>query len=286
MAHQFTRVEFSNLDKILYPELRITKKQVIEYYIRTAPRMLQILGDRPAVLTRFPNGIHEEGFYEKDAPLGKPTWVETFRNFSETAKRNIDYVLCNNLDTLVWLANLAALEIHITLSKAKQYKTPDLILFDLDPQPPGAMDDAVNVALLLKEKLGERGYESFVKTSGKKGLHVVIPIREEYTFQKTRNFVHEIGKELAGDSEKVISEAHVKKPGAILIDYAQNSHGKTMICPYSLRAVPKATVSMPLEWNQVKKGLDPEDFSIANVTRVEKEPWTELLTKKQKREEK
>lgn len=285
MTQHLTKVEFSNLDKILFPELRITKKDVIEYYIRTAPRMLPVLEDRPTVLTRFPNGIYEESFYEKDAPPGKPSWVETFQNYSESAKRKINYILCNNLDTLVWLANLAALEIHVTLSKAKQYESPDLILFDLDPQPPATTNDVVNIALLLKEKLEKRNYRSFVKTSGKKGLHIVIPIQKDDTFQKTRNFVHEIGKELAAESRKVISEARQKKAGAILIDYVQNSQGKTMICPYSLRAVPKATVSMPIEWSQLREGLNPEDFNITNVTRVEKEPWKDLFKRKQKLEE-
>jgi bifunctional non-homologous end joining protein LigD len=286
MMQRFTKVEFSNLDKILYSELKISKGKIVEYYIRMAPRMLNILNQRPVVLTRFPNGINEKGFYEKDAPSGTPKWVEVFRNYSETAERNVNYVLCNNLDTLIWLANLAALELHVTLSTATQFKNPDFVFFDIDPAPPATMDDVVNVALLLKEKLIKRGMTSFVKTSGKKGLHVVIPIMSGHTFRETRDFVHNIGKELAKELEIVVSESRLKKPGTVLIDYVQNSHGKTMVCPYSLRAVPQATISAPLEWIDVRKGLNSVEFNLINVKSLQENPWKGLLDVKQKLERK
>jgi len=285
MTQGSTKVEFTNLDKILYPELKITKKQIIQYYIRMAPRMLEFMANRPVVLTRFPNGIHEEGFYEKDAPMGTPSWVETFRIYSEAAKHNVDYILCNSLDTLIWLANLAALELHITLSTANQFRSPDLVLFDLDPEPPATIDNVVGAALLLRDKLVRRGLDCFVKTSGKKGLHVVMPIISRYTYQQTRDFVHQIGIELANESDMVVSESNLKKPGTILLDYAQNSHGRTMVCPYSLRAVPQVTVSTPLEWDDVKKGLKPEEFNLISVTKIEKNPWRDLFSNKQKLEE-
>jgi bifunctional non-homologous end joining protein LigD len=148
--------------------------------------------------------------------------------------------------------------------------------------PPATMDDVVNIALLLREKLTKRGIVGFVKTSGKKGLHIVIHVASGYTFQETRDFVHEIGKELAKELEIVVSESRSKKPGTVLIDYAQNSHGKTMVCPYSLRAVPQATISAPLEWSDVKKGLKPEEFNLANVKSFQKDPWKRLFDNKQK----
>jgi bifunctional non-homologous end joining protein LigD len=121
---KLTKVKFSNLDKVLFPKSGIRKAQIIEYYIKIAPKMLEFLADRPVVTTRYPDGIDQEGFYEKDAPKGTPSWVETFRRYSETAKRNVDYVVCNSLDTLLWLANLAALEIHVPLSREMLTKNP------------------------------------------------------------------------------------------------------------------------------------------------------------------
>jgi len=285
VAKKLTKVDFTNLEKILYPELNMTKAKIIEYYIRMAPKMLGILAHRPIVLTRYPNGIHEEGFYEKDAPAGTPPWIRTFKRYSETAEREINYIVCNDLDTLVWLANLAALELHIPLSTSKSPENPDLILFDLDPESPANIADAVDVALLLKDKLDNLGYASYVKTTGKKGLHVVIPIASGHTFKQTRNFVHKTARTLAETSKIIASEStRTKPPGTITIDYTQNSHGRTMISPYSLRVTPQATVSTPLEWKDIKKGLKPEMFTIFTVPRIEKNPWQNLLENRQKLE--
>jgi bifunctional non-homologous end joining protein LigD len=285
MGKDLTKVELSNLDKILYPELRITKGQVIEYYIKIAPKMLGLLADRPLVLTRFPDGIDKEGFYEKDAPMGTPSWVETLKRFSETANRTINYVVCNDLDTLIWMANLASIEIHMTLAQVDSFESPDLVFFDIDPELPASFDDVIDVALVLEEKLQSLGLKPYVKTSGKRGLHVVLPIFPRYSFKQTREFVHQIGKYLARESPLVVSEfSRTKKPGTIFVDYLQNSHGKTMICPYSLRATPKATVSTPLEWHKVRKGLKPEELNIFTVPKDEKNPWEDLIENRQKLE--
>jgi bifunctional non-homologous end joining protein LigD len=285
MTERLTKVEFSNLDKILYPELKITKAQVIEYYVKVAPKMLNLLAGRPIVMTRFPDGIDEEGFYEKDAPQGTPGWVKTFRRYSETARREINYVLCDDLDTLLWLANLASLEIHMTLSKANSFEKPDLVVFDLDPKPPADYDDVIEVALMVKERLDILRLRSYVKTSGKKGLHIVIPIVEEYTFQQAREFVQKIAAYVGKQSEKIVAErSKSNTPGKVYIDYVQNSHGRTMISPYSTRATSEATVSMPLEWSDIKKGLNPEEFNVFSVVKVSKSPWEGLLENRQKLE--
>ncbi len=277
-----TKVQLTNLGKVLYPEIGITKAQVIEYYVKMAPRMLGFLAARPIVLTRFPDGIDNKGFYEKNMPLGTPSWVHTFKKYSETAKREINYVVCDDLDTLIWLANLAALELHVTLSTINESEKPDLVLFDIDPHPPANADDVIGIALLLKEKLDALGLRSYVKTSGKKGLHVVIPVVREYTFGQTRGFVHQIAKYLSRESSIVVSEfSRVKEPGTIHLDYLQNSHGRTMVCPYSLRAMPQATVSMPLDWEDVRKGLKPEKFTLFNVAEFPSNPWKELIENKQ-----
>jgi bifunctional non-homologous end joining protein LigD len=134
MSKKLTKVEFTNLNKTIFPKHKITKSKIIEYYIKTAPKMLGFLANRPLVLTRFPDGIDKEGFYEKDAPQGTPSWVKTVRIHSETAKRDVNYVLCNDLDTLIWLANLATIEIHMPFSKADSREKPDMVFFDVDPE--------------------------------------------------------------------------------------------------------------------------------------------------------
>jgi bifunctional non-homologous end joining protein LigD len=283
MADRLTKVNLTNLDKIMYPETKITKAQVIEYYVRIAPAVLDLLKDRPVVLARFPNGIDAESFYEKDAPRGTPSWVQTSTKYSEVAKRNIDYVLCNDLDTLIWLANLAALEIHLTLAKAANFDNPDILFFDLDPQPPASFDQVVSVSLLLKETLEELGLKSYVKTSGKRGLHIVVPIVSQYSFEQTREFVHLVAKYLSKKSDIVDSEfSGKKKPGTIYIDYLQNSHGRTMVSPYSLRATPQATVSAPIDWAEVKKGLKPETLTLLTMGKAERKPWEGFLANSQK----
>lgn len=279
------RVKFTNLQKTLYPSFGIKKHEVVEYYVRTGPLMANFLVDRPISMYRFPDGIHREGFFEKDAPRGTPSWVRTFRRYSETANRTVDYVVCNDLETLAWLANLAALEINITLSRTAAYEKPDLVFFDIDPEPPADFDNAIEVAQLLKAKLDLLGLVCYVKTSGKKGLHVVLPIVQDYTFKETRAFVHQMGRFLAREGDFVVSEfSQTKSPGTVFVDYMQNTTGRTMICPYSLRAEEHATVSTPLEWREIEKGLKPEDFNISSVPQRKIWPWKGLFEHSQKLE--
>lgn len=283
MKEKLTKVTFTNLGKVLFPRLKITKADFIEYYIRIAPKMLGFLANRPLVLNRFPDGVEHTGFYEKNAPQGIPSWVKTTTIYSETAKRDIDYVLCNNLDTLIWLANIAAIEIHIPLSKVGSRKNPDIIFFDIDPEPPASIKEAATVALFVKEKLETLGIKSYVKTSGKKGFHVLIPIIPEHSFQKTRSFVHRIGIELAKEHQLVVSELkETKIRGKVFVDYLQNSQGRTFVSPYSLRAIPGATVSTPLEWSEVKKGIKPTEFNISNVVKRNKDPWKKIFENMQR----
>jgi bifunctional non-homologous end joining protein LigD len=278
-------VEFSNLDKILYPKAKVTKAQFVEYYIKMAPKMLPFLANRPLVLTRYPNGIDAEGFYAKDAPQGMPDWVKTVRLYSPTAKRTVRYILCNDLDTLIWLANLAAVEIHMPLSRVDAREKPDFAFFDIDPEPPATFSDAAEVALMLKEKLDALSLKAYIKTSGKKGIHVLIPIKREYTFRETRSFVHVIGIHLAKESDRVVSEfKDTKKPDKIFVDYTQNSHGRTMVSPYSLRVAPDATVSTPIDWSDLKKGIKPSEFTIHTVPGLKEDPWKDIFSNPQKLE--
>ncbi|HET6580518.1 MAG TPA: non-homologous end-joining DNA ligase, partial [Methanoregula sp.] len=280
---ELTRVRFSYLDKIMYPSMQITKKEVIAYYIRLAPRMLPFLSDRPVTMHRFPGGVGGEDFYEKDAPQGTPDFVNLFTHYSETADREVNFVVCNNLDTLIWLANLASLEIHLTLSKTGSYESPDLLLFDIDPEPPLGFDEVIEVSSVVREHLGAAGMVAYVKTSGKKGLHIVVPLLAGHRFGDVRDFAHRIGKDIAKDIPHVVSEfPRSRDPGTIFVDYLQNAQGKTMVAPYSLRGTPAATVSTPLQWDNLRKGVRAEDFNIKTVISKKEEPWRDIFDNKQK----
>jgi len=284
---KLTKFELKNLDNVFYPKVKVNKAQIIEYYIKLAPKILPVIANRPLVLTRYPDGVEGEkvSFFEKNAPEGTPKWVKTKAIYSPTSKRDVNYIVCNDLDTLIWLANLAALEIHMPFSKIDNLDKPDLLFFDIDPEPPATLSDAADVVLLLKDILNDLGLTPFVKTSGKKGLHVVIPIDPDYTFEKARGFVHKIGVDLAIKSDIVVSEfKDTKKPGKVFADYLQNSPLRTMVVPYSLRPTPDATVSAPLDWSEVKKGINPSEFNIFNVVKRQSDPWKNIFEKRCKLE--
>jgi bifunctional non-homologous end joining protein LigD len=283
---ELTKVKLKNLDKVFFPDLNITKGQVVEYYIKMAPKILPFIANRPLVLTRYPDGIKDAkigktSFFEKNAPEGTPEWVRTKAIYSPTSKREVHYIVANDLDTLIWLANIAALEIHMPFSKIDNLDKPDLLFFDVDPEPPATLSDAAEVSLLLKDRLCSIGLTPFIKTSGKKGLHVVIPIEPEHSFEEVRAFVHRVGIDLAKESDIVVSEfKDTKKPGKVFADYLQNSPMRTMVIPYSLRPTLEATVSTPLEWSEVKKGLNPSDYTIFTVAKRAGHPWKDIFEKR------
>ena len=283
---KLTKVKLKNLYKCFYPDVEVTKGHIIEYYIKMAPKILPIIQNRPLVLTRYPDGIKDAklgktSFFEKNAPEGTPDWVKLHTIYSPTSKRDVHYIVCNDIDTLIWLANLAALEIHMPFATIDDVDRPDFLFFDIDPEPPATLSDAAEVALLLRDNLHDRGLTPFVKTSGKKGLHVLIPIVPQYTFEEVRSFVHKVGVELAKQSDIVVSEfKDTKKPGKVFADYLQNSPMRTMVIPYSLRPTPEATVSTPLEWSEVKKGLNPTDYTLSSVPQRRVTPWKGIFEAK------
>jgi len=278
MEAPLTRVEFTHPSKILYPKTGITKLQVIKYYIRIAPLILPFLAERPIVLTRYPDGVGGKGFYEKDAPMGTPAWVETWPHYSETVGRMIHYIVCNSLDTLLWIANLDTLEIHLMLSTVRSPENPDLLFIDLDPEVPATTADAARIALLIRDRLASQGIRVSIKTSGKRGFHLVVPLVPGLTYGDVRDFVHGMGRMLAREDALIASEAPgPANPGKVFIDYAQNSPGRTMVAPYSPRATPFATVSTPLAWEEVGKGINPGDLHIQSVPERGGDPWEGIL---------
>lgn len=273
-AQRVGRVTVNHLDRILYPSQGISKEAVILYYIRAAPRLLPFLAGRALVMQRFPDGVGSPGFYAKDAPAGTPSWVTLFAHYSTSAGREIRSVVCDSPDTLVWLANLAALELHMPLARTEDPASPDMLFFDLDPEPPAGFAEAVTVALTLREVLRDLGLSPFVKTSGRKGLHVALPLERRYSFERTRTFVHGVGILLAHRMAGVVSElSGTHTPGTVFVDYLQNAAGKTMVAPWSLRATPQATVSMPVSWDALERGVSPEDFTIHEDISRTNDPW-------------
>jgi len=271
------KVVLTNTAREMYPDLHLTKLDVIVYYLRMAPRILPWLEERALVLQRFPDGVDRPGFYEKDAPAGTPGWVRLHLHHSVSADRDLRYIVCDNPDTLIWLANLAAIELNIPLARLKDPDAPDLILFDIDPEPPAGFREAGTAALALRDILIDLGLSSFVKTSGKKGLHVVIPLTSGYRFDQTRNFVHAVGGLLAKDSPLIVAElTQTNDPGKVFIDYLQNAAWKTMIAPYSLRPTGTATVSMPVAWSDLAGGIVPGDFTLLTVDAGREDPWRDL----------
>jgi bifunctional non-homologous end joining protein LigD len=249
------RLSLSNLDKVMYPEVGFTKGQLIDYYTRVAPALLPHLRDRPLTLKRYPNGVEGQYFYEKRCPSHAPDWVR-----SEEAS-GINFCVCDDLATLVWLANLADLELHPSLSLVDDILRPTVMAFDLDPGPPAGLAECCEVALILREALGRIGLESFAKTSGSKGIQVYVPLNvDDVDYDGgTKPLSKALARHLEGQHPKLIVSSQKKelRRGKVLIDWSQNDEHKTTVCVYSLRARERPTVSTPLAWAEVEAG-DPD----------------------------
>jgi bifunctional non-homologous end joining protein LigD len=248
------RLKLSNLDKVLFPQTGFTKGQVIDYYTRVAPTVLPHLHGRALTLKRYPNGVEGHFFYEKQKPSHAPEWVRTKQ--IEAGDRQIDFVLCDDLATLVWLSNLADLELHPSLALAKNPDRPTVIAFDLDPGPPAGLPECREVALLLRDTLAHVGLECFPKSSGSKGMQVYVPLNTPVTYDDTKPFAHALAQLLEREHGDLIVSRMKKelRKGKVLIDWSQNDRHKTTVAAYSLRAREPATVSTPLTWDEVEDG--------------------------------
>jgi bifunctional non-homologous end joining protein LigD len=259
-------VKLSNLDKVLYPEVGFAKRDVIEYFARIAPTVLPHLEDRALTLKRYPNGVQANFFYEKNAPSHRPDWVDTAR------VGDIDYVVCNDEATLVWLANLADLELHTSLALASDPERPTLVAFDLDPGAPATVVECCQVALLLRGMFEGLGLECFAKTSGSKGMQVYVPLNTpDTTFAQTKSFSKAVAELLAREEPGLVVARQTKsaRKGKVLVDWSQNDRIKTTVNAYSLRAMERPTVSTPLSWDEVRAARTVEDltFDAADVLR-------------------
>ncbi|MDO3701543.1 non-homologous end-joining DNA ligase [Micromonospora sp. C28SCA-DRY-2] len=250
-------LELSNLDKVLYPAAGFTKGEVIDYYTRIAPVLLPHLSDRALTRIRFPNGVDDKSFFEKNKPASTPDWVrvETLPAPGSTKGREtIDYVVADDLPTLVWLANLAALELHTPQWKIGEH--PDMMVVDLDPGAPAALQQCCEVALLMRDRLASDGISSYPKTSGKKGMQLCCPIAGAQDADVVSGYAKRIAQELERAHPKLIVSKMAKnlRPGKVFIDWSQNNAAKTTVAPYSLRAQAVPSVSTPLTWDEVAAG--------------------------------
>jgi bifunctional non-homologous end joining protein LigD len=249
-------LSLSNLDKVMYPETGFTKGQVIDYYTRIAPAVLPHLRDRPLTLKRYPNGVEGGHFYEKQCPSHRPDWVRS--EPVELSSKTIQFCVCDNLPTLVWLANLADLELHPSLSKVPDVERPAIMAFDLDPGPGTGLAECCEVAVLLRDALGALGLECFPKTSGSKGIQVYVPLNtDDVDYDHgTKRLSNALARHLESQHPKLIVSSQKKelRKNRVLIDWSQNDEHKTTVGVYSLRARERPTVSTPLMWEEVEAG--------------------------------
>ncbi|MGI6225052.1 MAG: non-homologous end-joining DNA ligase [Peptococcales bacterium] len=256
-------IKITNLDKVFWPQENISKGDLFKYYLEIKDYVLPHLYDRPFVMKRYPDGITGNFFYQKQAPKHTPTWINT----QKVDKR--DMILCNDTDTLMWLVNLGCIELHHWLSKVPNITNPDIIVFDLDPEPPAQFSHTLEVALVIRKLLALMDLDCFPKTSGSKGLHIFVPIKPNFSFTIVKEALKNLCSQLVRTFPKLVTTELIKtkRTGKVYLDYLQNGFGKTMASVYSVRPVAKALVSTPLTWQEVESGIDFHEFTIYNIKR-------------------
>lgn len=259
------RIPVSNLDKVLYPETGFTKGDVIRYYRSIGPTLLPHLKDRALTMKRYPDGVGKFFFYEKNCPSYRPKWVRTAPVFSHGRGAMMNYCLANNLASLVWMANLADLELHLSLARKSKLDRPTVMVFDLDPGEGASIIECCQVAFWLREKLAAAKLEVFTKTSGSKGLQLYVPLNTAVTFDATKAFARQLGDQLVAEHPDAVVTKMLKslRKRKVLIDWSQNDEHKTTVSVYSLRGTPRPQVSTPLRWDEIEalwQRGDPDGF--------------------------
>ncbi|MEX2105449.1 MAG: non-homologous end-joining DNA ligase [Solirubrobacterales bacterium] len=257
-------LKLTNLDKVLYPKAGFTKGEVVDYYAKVAPAIIPHLAGRAVTLRRFPEGVDDldAAFFEKRCPKHRPKWVKTARVEAGPHAGKIDFCVCDSLPTLIWMAQLAAIELHPSLSLTRAPKRPTVLAFDLDPGPPANVVDCCRVALRLRDMFGHFGLECFPKTSGSKGLQVYVPLNSrEVSYDVTKPFAKAIAQLLEKQTpDEVVSKMKkVEREGKVFVDWSQNHQRKTTIVVYSLRARERPTCSTPVTWNEVEQAAENDD---------------------------
>ncbi|HEV2249905.1 MAG TPA: DNA ligase D [Candidatus Limnocylindria bacterium] len=260
------QIKLTNLEKVLFPEDGYTKADLIRYYTEVSPFLIPVIRDRPLTLKPFPDGISGPSFYQKDKPGFTPRWIKSWTDTAADRAGGIDYVLGNDLATLIWMANYTAIEIHPWLSRIDKPDAPDFAMIDLDPATGATWSDVKEAALLVRDLLHGLDLEGFPKTTGSRGIHVLVPIARRYSFDESRGFVERVGKAARERAPTLITLTFAKKERrGIYVDYLQNVRGKTTAGPYSVRPIRRAPVSAPLRWDEIAGLGRPDAFTIANL---------------------
>lgn len=269
------RIELTNLDKLLWPKLGITKADFIHYIVSVADLLLPHLRDRPLTVTRYPDGIDQKGFYQKDCPKYAPKWIQTYPVLSPDKDRTIHYILANDTATLVWLANQAAIEYHPWMSRIHKPQHPDYVVIDLDPGDAATWSDVTKVAAFVRDTLGEMGLVSFPKLSGATGIHIYVPLEPRYTYRQTSAFAGLIGTLAARALPSIATNERLirKRAGRVYVDHLQNLPGQTIVAAYSPRPRAHAGVSVPFEWDELDR-IHPEEFTLQTLDAVLARPST------------
>jgi bifunctional non-homologous end joining protein LigD len=260
-------LRLSNLDKVLYPETGFSKAAVLDYYRRAGPWILPHLRTRPLTLKRYPDGVQSQPFYEKRCPPHRPDWMPTVQ-VQHGGGKKLRYCTVTGLPSLMWVANMASLELHVLLSRGPAPERPTAVVFDLDPGPPAGLLESARVSLMLHRVLGDLGLESFAKVSGKKGVHCYVPLNTPYDFDQTKQFAHTVAQRIQEHfPDRVVSRmAKAERKGKVFIDWSQNDRHKTTVCPYSLRGGPHPTVSAPVDWREIERAVEQEQESLLRLS--------------------
>ena len=278
-------VKLTNLGKMFWPELGITKRDLIQYYADVAPYLLPHLEDRAMVMKRYPNGAAGEFFFMKRAPSPRPDWIEIC-HIEHSSGNVINFPMIQDLAALMWVINLGCIDLNQWYARCDDVDRPDYLHFDLDPVPGASFQKVIETALLLKEALDALKMPSYAKTTGSKGIHIYVPIQRGPTQKQVWTFAKELSHAIAAQAPKLVTAVYVvsKRPkGRVLVDYNQNAWGRTLASIYSIRPRPEATVSTPVTWAELERGVKIEDFNIKNVPpRLKKvgDLWHPLLDKK------
>lgn len=261
-------VRFTNTDKVFWPDAGFTKGDLIGYYEAIGPWILPYLKDRPLVLTRYPDGIDGKSFYQKDAPDWAPDWLRTVTLWSEGSERELSYIVADNVESLLWVANSGAIPLHVWHSRVRNLQKPDWCVLDLDPKE-APFDHVIDVARALHEMCDEIGLPHFAKTSGSSGIHVLVPLGGQFTYEHSRTLAHLLAQVVVAEHGEIATLHRVidRREGKVYLDYLQNGHGKLIAAPFSVRPKPGAPVSMPLAWGEVKHGLEILDFTLGNAVK-------------------
>jgi bifunctional non-homologous end joining protein LigD len=262
------KLKLSNLDKVLYPETGFTKGEVIDYYVRVAPTLLAHLAHRATTLRRFPNGVDDKSFFEKRCPSHRPDFVNVALGPGDR-KGGIEYCSLDDVPSVAWAANMAALELHTPMARADDIENPQMVVFDLDPGPGTGIPECAELGLAIRDLLASLELESWIKTSGSKGMQLYVPLNTEHTHDHCSSFAHAVAQLLEKERPKQVVSNMAKevRKGKVFIDWSQNSRHKTTICAYSLRARPHPTVSTPVSWDEVAEAAAgaPLSFEAADV---------------------